>query len=134
MELVFGYTRAEITGRFLKTLIPPRFPRVRPMGAGIELTGRRKSGEEFPRSGRRQRSSGVHPCLRGALEAVTSWRKASRSRRVRFIAASSAADVEPLRPEPVTKAAPDKNSYDLGVPVGRKLDPGVNGRLPPVET
>jgi hypothetical protein len=41
--------------------------------------------------------------------------------------------LDPPRPEPVTKATPDENSYDLGVPVGRKLDAGVNGRLPPEE-
>lgn len=38
---------------------------------------------------------------------------------------------EPIRPEPVTREAPDENSYDLGVPVGRKRDAGVNGKLPP---
>ena len=29
----------------------------------------------------------------------------------------------------MTKTAPDENSYDLGVPVERKLDAGVNGKL-----
>jgi hypothetical protein len=46
---------------------------------------------------------------------------------------SAQTTLEPLRPEPVTKAAPDENSYDLGVPVGRKVGAGVNGRLPPEE-
>lgn len=41
--------------------------------------------------------------------------------------------LEPIRPEPVTKTAPDENSYDLGVPVESKLDAGVNGKLPPEE-
>jgi protein-histidine pros-kinase len=61
-ERMFGYTRGELVGRPLETLVPERYqsvhPRhrngyfadltVRPMGAELELYGRRKDGSEFP--------------------------------------------------------------------------------------
>ena len=61
-EDLFGYGRAEILGRPVEILIPERFrgrhvkqrdgyfasAHVRPMGAGLELYGRRKDGAEFP--------------------------------------------------------------------------------------
>jgi formate hydrogenlyase transcriptional activator len=62
VERVFGYTRAELLGLPVETLMPERFraahpnhrgtysahPSVRPMGTGLELCGRRKDGAEFP--------------------------------------------------------------------------------------
>jgi formate hydrogenlyase transcriptional activator len=61
-EQIFGYTRSELLGQPVEMLIPERFhvahvvhragyhsaPRMRPMGAGLELQGRRKNGSEFP--------------------------------------------------------------------------------------
>jgi PAS domain S-box-containing protein len=61
-EAFFGYTRDELIGQPLEILVPERFrrmhpdhrkayfgnARVRPMGAGLELYGRRKDGSEFP--------------------------------------------------------------------------------------
>ncbi len=61
-EKMFGYRREQLLGLNLEVLLPDRFrashaahraeyfasPRNRPMGAGLDLTGRRQDGSEFP--------------------------------------------------------------------------------------
>jgi protein-histidine pros-kinase len=61
-ETLFGYERAELRGQPVEILLPERFrsghiahraayfsqPRMRAMGRGLELHGRRKNGSEFP--------------------------------------------------------------------------------------
>ena len=61
-ERLFGYPREELLGQPIETLVPERFhgahvghrdgflarPGVRPMGAGLQLYGRRKDSSEFP--------------------------------------------------------------------------------------
>ena len=61
-EKMFGYQRGELAGRSVEILIPERFrghhgrlrqsyhrePRLRPMGTGTDLYGRRSDGSEFP--------------------------------------------------------------------------------------
>jgi PAS domain S-box-containing protein len=61
-ERMFGYTDNELLGQPLEILLPERVrgvhvehragyfagPRVRPMGTGLDLAGRRKDGTEFP--------------------------------------------------------------------------------------
>src|SRR5215469_2634288 len=62
VESVFGYSRSELIGQSVEMFVPERYrnihpqhrqsygnhPRVRSMGAGLELYGRRKDGTEFP--------------------------------------------------------------------------------------
>ena len=62
VERLFGYTRMELEGRSVDTLVPERFrgrhpgfrrdffgsPQARPMGAGRDLFGLRKDGSEIP--------------------------------------------------------------------------------------
>jgi hypothetical protein len=61
-ERMFGYRREELLGQPLELLLPERIreahtghrtryfeePRIRPMGIGLDLSGRRKDGTEFP--------------------------------------------------------------------------------------
>ena len=61
-EAMFGFTRDELLGKPVEMLLPEAFrdthirhreqfiasPSLRPMGAGLELIGRRKDGTEFP--------------------------------------------------------------------------------------
>jgi PAS domain S-box-containing protein len=61
-ERLFGHERGELRGKPVELLLPPRFrgshvghrshyfsqPRIRTMGAGLELFGLRKDGSEFP--------------------------------------------------------------------------------------
>jgi PAS domain S-box-containing protein len=61
-EKLFGYSREELAGKNVETLVPEQYiakhrklraayqekPEARPMGVGRDLSGRRKDGSEFP--------------------------------------------------------------------------------------
>ena len=62
IEKMFGYEQTELIGQMMEVLLPERLhephrthrahyaaePRVRPMGRGLDLAGRRRDGTEFP--------------------------------------------------------------------------------------
>ena len=62
LQEMFDYSHDELAGQSIELLIPERFrmdhihhrtdygvnPRLRPMGSGLDLAGRRKDGTEFP--------------------------------------------------------------------------------------
>jgi len=62
VEAIFGYRQDELLGQPIEVLVPERYrprhtqarsdyshaPRTRPMGLGMDLTGRRKDGSEVP--------------------------------------------------------------------------------------
>lgn len=62
VQVLFGYSRSELMGKKVEMLVPERFrdhhhdhrrgfaesPKIRRMGAGLDLHGRRRDGSEFP--------------------------------------------------------------------------------------
>jgi PAS domain S-box-containing protein len=94
-EAMFGYRGEELQGQPLEVLLPERFrkihvahregyaaaPRTRPMGAGLQLFGRRKDGFEFPVdiSLRPVVLDGVTHVI-GAVRDVTEQRRAEQER------------------------------------------------------
>ncbi|MGC3998397.1 MAG: ATP-binding protein [Anaeromyxobacter sp.] len=96
-EALFGYPRERLLGRPVEVLLPARFramhqvhrsgyqgaPRRRPMGLGLELSGLRQDGSEFPAeiSLAPLRVDG-RPCTVAAVRDVTERRKVEAQARL----------------------------------------------------
>ena len=106
-EALFGYARHDLLGQPMELLLPKRFhaahrrhraqyatePRTRPMGANLQLFGRRRDGSEFP----------VEVSLSpleddaGKLAVISSIRDVSELQRVQAARAAAEAANEELR-------------------------------------
>jgi PAS domain S-box-containing protein len=88
-EALFGYHRNELVGRPLEVLVPEAFrgvhpahraryaqdPATRPMGAGLELSGRRRDGSQFPADiSLSWINTPAGPLATAAVRDTTSWR------------------------------------------------------------
>jgi PAS domain S-box-containing protein len=92
-EAMFGYTRQELLGEPLEILVPRRVrdlhaqyradyaldPRVRPMGHGRDLTGRRKDGTEFPVEVSLSFTKGAEPLFMAFVADITLRKRAEEA-------------------------------------------------------
>src|SRR5262249_6408245 len=92
-EQLFGYERAELMGASVEILLPERYrerhrdhrarflpaPRVRPMGANLDLFARRKAGDEFPvEISLSPLETDLGPMVSAAIRDMTEARQAQR--------------------------------------------------------
>jgi PAS domain S-box-containing protein len=115
-EVLFGYARHELVGRAVEILIPEPFrsvhpghrarysadPQTRPMGTGLELSGRRRDGSRFPADiSLSWIDTEAGPLATAAVRDTTSWRAAREalreSRQIAEVLQRSLLDVVPAR-------------------------------------
>lgn len=123
-QRMFGYSQQELQGQKIEMLLPAAIrrrhtahragyvknPSVRPMGAGLELVGLRKSGEEFPvEISLSPVSAGAGPYVSSVIRDVTERKKMEQE----IIAARQAAE----RANKANSAFLAAASHDLRQPV-----------------
>jgi PAS domain S-box-containing protein len=133
-EQLFGYGRHELVDRPLELLIPEPFrgahpghraryvadPRTRPMGAGLELSGRRRDGSQFPADIALSWIETVHgPLAIAAVRDITASRAAREalreSRQIAEVLQRSLLEVVPARVS--------------GLPVAVRYHPAISSAL-----
>jgi PAS domain S-box-containing protein len=124
VDVLFGYAREELLGQPLEILMPERFrarhldhrtgyaqaPRTRPMGMGLELSGLRKDGAEFPvEISLSPTELAGEPYIIAAIRDVTERKAAEAEREQLYEAAQEAVRVRNVFLSAI--------SHDLGNPV-----------------
>jgi PAS domain S-box-containing protein len=134
-EAMFGYVREELVGQPVEVLVPDRFrhehaglrhdytvaPRTRPMGAGLQLYGRRKDGSEFPVSiSLSPIQTGPEPLIISDIRDITAQREAEhRIRELNDSLAQRNAELNVINQE--LEAFSYSVSHDLRAPL-RAID------------
>src|SRR5271165_3560299 len=138
VSAVFGYAHEDIVGQPVEALMPQRFRnrhlghrehyagnlRLRPMGSGLELFGRRKDGSEFPVEISLSPLEGIgQPLIAAAIRDVTEHKRIE----VELIAARESAEAARARADEAREIADRANlgksrflataSHDLRQPV-----------------
>jgi PAS domain S-box-containing protein len=131
-ERLFGYTRDELLGQSVETLIPGRFgasharlrgtyqqsPRPRPMGSGQTLYGRRKDGSEFAAEiSLSPLQIGTNQTLTIAIVRDVTERQRIEEERIRLLAREQQANAEAERAIAVRDQVLAALSHDLKAPL-----------------
>jgi PAS domain S-box-containing protein len=142
-EKLFGYDRAELIGQPVELLLPERYrehhaghradyarvPRLRPMGIGLELFGRRKNGSEFRvEISLSPIETPAGPLVTSAIRDITERVQAQRRLAVQFAVARILAEAVDVASASLPLLQAIGENLDLGWGGLWQLDPG-SGRI-----